>query len=188
MRRFCFAATFLLFLNCVPTLAADKPASADQILLKAKSQAAQQHKNVFVIFQASWCQDCHRLDAFLSAPDIQSIFAKYYVIARINVAEENGGNPALDNPGGLNLLIKFGGVGPGGVTNIPFISILNDKSKLIVNSNPPGRGNTDPGGVGYPAKPAEIEWFMTMLGKGASALTADDAQVVKNWLTKNGDS
>ena len=187
MRKYFFGAILVLSIS-VPGFAAQKPLKADQVLAAAKSQAAGQNKSVFVIFQASWCEDCHRLDALLAAPEIQPIFAKYYVIARINVGEENGGNPALNNPGGLNLLIKFGGVGPGGVADIPFISILSDKGKLIVNSNPPAHSNMHPEGVGYPAKPAEIDWFMTMLKKSSPALTAEDAQVVNNWLAKNGDN
>lgn len=185
MRKACFATILLVLSVCVPAFAADKPLSADQILSKAKSQATEQHKNIFVIFQASWCADCHQLDAFLSAPEIQPIFAKHYVIARINVAEENGGNVALNNPGGLNLLIKFGGVGPRGDTAIPFVSILSEKGKLIITSSPPGHA---PGGIGYPTTSADIDWFMTMLSKGSSPLAADDQQIVRNWLVKNGDS
>ena len=178
----------LMLLASVTSSAAPRPPSADKVLAAAKSQAAEQHKSIFLIFQASWCADCHQLDRFLSAPEIESIFAKYYVIARIDLGEENGGNPALNNPGGADLLIKFGGVGPGGSANIPFISILNAKGKQIINSSPPARSNAHPEGVGYPDKPAEIDWFMTMLGKSSPPVTGDDAQVIRDWLTKNGNN
>ena len=183
MRKLVLAA-LLVLLAAVPAFTAQNPPKANEILAGAKSQATQQHKRVFLIFGASWCEDCHLLDTFLATPEIRAILDKFYVVTRITVAEENGGNPALNNPGGLELLAKFGGVGPGGVVDLPFISILDEKCKLIVNSNPVIKGIPQNGGIGYPAKPEEIDWFLTMLKKSSPALTVDDAQVVKNWLTK----
>jgi thioredoxin-related protein len=139
VRNWLFLASFVA-LSTVPSFSAQRPLKADQILKAAKSQAAQQQKDIFLIFQASWCEECHELDKFLTAPEIRPIFAKYYVIARLNVAEENGGNTALNNPGGLDLLVKFGGVGPGGASGIPYICIFNKDGKLIANSRTPAHG------------------------------------------------
>lgn len=183
MRKLVLAA-LLLLLAAVPAFTGEKPLKANEILARAKWQATQQHKRIFLIFGASWCEDCHLLDTFLATPEISAILDKFYVITRITVAEENGGNPALNNPGGLELLAKFGGVGPGGVVGLPFISILDEKCKLIVNSNPVVKGMPQNGGIGYPARPEQIDWFVTMLKKSSPALTVDDAHVVKNWLMK----
>lgn len=183
MRTSLLAATFVL-LSAVPSLAADIPLPADQVLGAAKSQAAKEDKSIFLIFGASWCEDCHRLDAFLATPEIRTIFDKHFLITRITVAEENGGNPALNNPGGLNLLIKFGGVGAGGVANLPFISILNEKGKLLTSSNPATKGNWPNGGIGFPTKPDEIDWFVAMLKKGSPTLTTEEAQAIKDWLSQ----
>jgi uncharacterized protein with NAD-binding domain and iron-sulfur cluster len=43
-------------------------------------------------------------------------------------------------------------------------------------------------GIGYPTEPEEIDWFMTMLKKGAPSLTRDDAQVIEQWLRKGAGS
>lgn len=174
----------ILVLTAVPTFAGQKPLQADQVLAAAKSQAAKENTDIFLIFGASWCEGCHQLDAFLADSQIHQIFDKYFMITRITVAEENGGNPALNNPGGLNLLAKFGGVGPGGVAGLPFIAILNAKGRLITNSNLPTRDHSINGGIGYPAKPQEIDWFITMLQKASPAFNTEDAQAVRDWLTK----
>lgn len=178
-------AIILMCLAAAPSVAAPKAPKADAILSSAKSQAVQQHKSIFLIFGASWCEDCHRLDAFFAVPEVHAIFDKYYVTTRLTVGEENGGNPSLNNPGAVDQLIKFGGVGPGGVTNIPFIAILSEKGKLIVNANRPTAGNSRFEAIGYPTKPEEIDWFIAMLKKNAPALTVDEAQVVRSALAKN---
>lgn len=181
-------AVMLVLLAAMPAFAAEKSLKANEVLAGAKSQATRQHKRIFLIFGASWCEDCHRLDAFLAAPEIRVILDKFYVITRITVAEENGGNPTLNNPGGLDMLAKFGGVAPGGVVNIPFISILDEKGKLIVNSNPDLKGVPQNGGIGYPTKPEEIDWFVTMLKKSSPTLSANDTQLVKSCLAKTANN
>jgi thiol-disulfide isomerase/thioredoxin len=168
----------------VSTAAAEKPPKADEILAAAKSQAAAQHKDIFLIFVASWCGDCHSLDAFLDAPEIQPIFADKYVISRISVAEEYGKNPNLNNPGSMNLLIKYGGVGPGGLIGLPYISILDDKGNLIINSNCPVKGNAHGECIGYPSKSEEIDWFLMMLTKNP-LFSEENSKAVKNWLSSN---
>lgn len=180
MRKSLLSA-ILILVTVVPSFAAQKPLQAEQILAAAKAQAAKENKSIFVIFGASWCEDCHRLDAFLAVPEIEAIFNKHFVITRITVAEENGGNPALNNPGGLNLLIKFGGVGAGGAANLPFSAILDVKGKLIANSNLP-KGHPANGGIGYPTKPEEIDWFVTMLKKGSPAINAEEQHIIKDAL------
>lgn len=175
----------LFLLAVIPSLAPQKPLNADQVLAVAKSQAAKENKRIFLIFGASWCEDCHRLDAFLATPEIHTIFDKHFVITRITVAEENGGNPALNNPGGLDLLIKFGGVGPGGASGVPYICILNYKGKPIVSSRVSLNGENTPFKLlGFPSDPGEIDQFMAMLSKGSPSLTTKDAQVVKDWLNR----
>jgi thioredoxin-related protein len=187
VRNWLSLASLVAFIT-IPSFSAQKPLKADQILKAARAQATQQQKDIFLIFQASWCEECHELDKFLVAPEIQPIFAKYYVIARLNVAEENGGNTALNNPGGLDLLVKFGGVGPGGASGIPYICILNKNGKLIANSRMPSHGNAPFKIMGFPSEPGEIDQFLVMMKKGSPALTVEEAQVVKDWLTKNASS
>jgi thiol-disulfide isomerase/thioredoxin len=96
-------ALLLSLLLSAVSLAAQKQPTAQEILKQAQSQAAVQHKLVFLILGASWCGPCHRLDRLLAASDVQPIIAKYFVVAKINVLEENGKHPELNTPGGNDL-------------------------------------------------------------------------------------
>jgi hypothetical protein len=123
----------------IATPAAQKPPKADDLLNAAKQKAADQHKSIFLIFGASWCEACHQLDAFLDNPEVVAIFDKYFVIAKITIGEGAAGHAALDNPGSDALIAKYGGLAPGGVVSLPFIAVLDPTAKLLVTSNMPGK-------------------------------------------------
>ena len=53
MKGILFLTVSTLALTTLGALA-QGPASADELLVKAKRQAADQHKNIFVVFDASW--------------------------------------------------------------------------------------------------------------------------------------
>ncbi len=182
MRRIYRGVVFVLLVTA-SGLAAQDPPPAERVLAGAKAQAAQQHKNVFLIFRASWCEPCKQLETFLEAPEIHPILDKYFVIARVSIGEEYGDNPRLNSPGSGKLLAELGGTA-GGEGGVPFIIVLDAKGKLIISSNRPVKGKAEVEGIGYPAEPEEIDWFMTMLKKGAPSLTKNDAQVVEEWLRK----
>jgi thiol-disulfide isomerase/thioredoxin len=177
----------LMLLVTASSLAAQDPPSAERVLADAKAQAAQQHKNIFLIFRASWCEPCKQLEAFIETPEIGSILKKHFVIARVSIGEEYGDNPRLNSPGGGKLLVEVGGA-TGGEGGVPFIVLLDAKRKFIASSNRPVKGKAQVEGIGYPTEPEEIDWFMTMLKKGAPSLTKDDAQVVEDWLRKGAGS
>ena len=177
----------LLLLATASSLAAQDPPSAERVLADAKAQAAQQHKNIFLIFGASWCEPCKQFEAFLGAPEIHSILEKHFVIARVSIGEEYADKPGLNSPGGGKLLVELGGA-TGEEGGIPFIVLLDAKRKVIVDSNRPVKGKADVEGIGYPAQPEEIDWFMTMLKRGAPSLTKDEARVVEDWLRKGAGS
>jgi thiol-disulfide isomerase/thioredoxin len=177
----------LMLLVTASSLAAQDPPSAERVLADAKAQAAQQHKNIFLIFRASWCEPCKQLEAFIETPEIGSILKKHFVIARVSIGEEYGDNPRLNSPGGGKLLVEVGGA-TGGEGGVPFIVLLDAKRRFIASSNRPVKGKAGVEGIGYPTEPEEIDWFMTMLKKGAPSLTKDDAQVVEEWLRKGAGS
>ncbi len=171
------------FLSCA--LFAQKAPNAAQVLKDAKAQAEQQHKLIFIVFSASWCGPCHQLDAFLDAPEIRQIVEKYFVLARLNVAEKAGKHPELESPGGEDLDVKFGGADEkGGVTGVPFLVFLDAKGELIVNSNRPVPGHPEGDNIGYPAEPYEIDWFMAMLKKAVPEMTLDESRTIESWLRR----
>ena len=160
------------------TAVAQQPPTAEQVLEPAKAQAAHQHKNILLMFEASWCVYCRRLEKFADAPEIRPILERNFVTAHLTVFEVKD-KAVRNNPGGDRLMTTMGGEAGG----LPFFAFLNPEGQLIVNSNrtgPDGQG----GNIGYPVQPAEIDWFMVMLRKSAPALTEKEARVIEGWLRK----
>ena len=166
-------------------LLAQNPTPANQVLEDAKSQAARQHKLIFLVFGASWCEPCHRMDAFLDAPEMRQILGIYFVLVKLNVAEKMGKHPELENPGGKDLALKLGGANSkGGLIGVPFFLFVNATGEPIVNSRRPVEGLAGGKNIGYPAKPEEIDWFTAMLKKANPAMTADESHTIDEWLRR----
>jgi hypothetical protein len=176
-------ALFFVTLLCVPGAAAPKPPKADQVLADARAKAAEQHKAIFLIFGASWCAECHNMDRFLALPEVSAIFDKYFVVTHLDTLEAPGGGKAsLENPGANQLLAKFGGVSGSGEIGFPFMVVLDEKASPLITSNRPAKGKPDGEGIGFPAEPGEIAWFLNMLHRGAPTMTSDEALVIKSKL------
>jgi len=61
------------------------PEPTQNILGAAIQQAGSTGRNVLVIFHASWCGWCKRLDAVLENPAIKNIIEASYVVVRLDV-------------------------------------------------------------------------------------------------------
>jgi thioredoxin-related protein len=170
----------VLFLFCLDAYAAQQRPNAEQVLAAAKSAATEQHKDIYLVFGASWCQPCHEMEAFMEDRKIRPILEKYFVIADLNVEEERGKHPELNSPGAEKLVADFGGKDGG----VPFIVFLDEQGQLLINSNRPSKGNPNGENVGYPALPVEIDWFMQMLKKTVPSMTESDARTIENWLRR----
>ena len=160
---------------CLP--AAETPQPADQLLAAAESAAAAQQKNVWVIFGASWCGWCHKLDALINSPDAGPLLQQRFVIAHVTV-DEHGDKAGLDNPGGDALRKRLGGSDNSG---LPFFAFLDPAGRVLVNSNRPVPGK--PGeNIGFPSAPEEVDWFMTMLRRAAPALDPEQMRLIEAQL------
>jgi thiol-disulfide isomerase/thioredoxin len=157
--------------------------AAETSLSEAQSRAAGEHKNIFLIFGASWCGPCHQLDAFLQVPETKAIVEKYFVIAKLHIAEEASKHPEWNTPGGDALLQKLTGLDPNN-TGVPFIVFVDETGKPIVNSGRPVPGAA-PENIGYPVLPEEITWFMEMLKRGAPSMSTPEAQKISAWLRES---
>src|ERR1700712_5876917 len=82
------------------------PAS-ETVLKDAYAQAAKENKKVILMFHASWCGWCKRMDASLVDPTCKKMIDDNYVVAHLDVMEQKK-DAALENPGGMAVMNKFG--------------------------------------------------------------------------------
>jgi len=183
MRKAIQSALIILLLTST-ALALPKKPGADEVLKEAKQKSVEQKKPIFLVFGASWCEACHQLDRFLAVPEIAAIFEKHFVLANLSVGEVAAGHPERDNPGADLVMMKYGGIGPGGDAGLPFIAVIDANFKLIASSIEPGKNKGASDGTGFPTSPGEIRWFLTMLRRADPAITDDESKALVKELQK----
>jgi thiol:disulfide interchange protein len=156
--------------------------TADNILTQANTQAAATHKNILLVFSASWCGPCHEFEAFMKDPGTGPIMLHYFVPASIDVGEEDRGHAERNTPGGEKLMTSLAG---GHNEGYPLIVFLNPQGSPIVNSLIDGQHGKN---IGYPSAPQEIVWFMSMLQQSTPAMTPAETETIRRWLQKRGHS
>lgn len=159
------------------------PPSAATILSQATQKAASENKKVFILFHASWCGWCHRMDSLMNSPACKKLFNDNYVIAHIDV-QETGVKKNLENPGGVELLNKYHGEGAG----IPYWLVFDAKGNFLADSrlrSEVGVGATTEVGdnTGCPSAKDEVDYFISVL-KHTSSLTADQLKTIETtfWM------
>lgn len=156
--------------------------SAEQVLKEATAQAAQQKKKVFIIFHASWCGWCHRMDTLMSNAQCKKLFSDNFVVRHLTVMEAKG-KEHLENPGGKEMLEKYNGKNQG----IPFWLIFDAKGKLLADClmRPDGAGLDKPGkNTGCPASKDEVAHFVKVLKHTTSLTSSQLAVIEENFLQK----
>ncbi|MBT3241890.1 MAG: thioredoxin family protein [Bacteroidetes bacterium] len=163
-----------LIVNCKPDT--DEVLSSDQIMKQANRTAFWQGKKVMVLWHASWCGWCDRMDSLMNRPEVKEAFDDNYVIKHL-VVKERESLKHLENPGGDVMLAKYHGDKAG----IPFWVVLDRKGNLLGDSfmREEGVGMDEPGkNAGCPANKDEVDHFIKLL-KETSKMTDEDLDAVR---------
>lgn len=154
-----------------------KPLPAADVMKTAFKQAKDENKNVFLIFHASWCSWCKRLEKAMSSDELKQIFADNFVITHLDVLERNEKIEQLENPGGKEYMATLGGAKSG----LPFYVFLNSEGKMIVNSNVMDKESN----IGYPGSEEEIAAFANLLKKSSEKLSEEQLGKIVDYLKTN---
>lgn len=161
----------LAFLFSTSLLYGQKVPSADEVLKTAYQQAATENKNVFLIFHASWCGWCRKMDTAMRDPSVKPFFAKNYVITHLTVYER-ADKKNLENAGAEQFLTAHGGNDKG----IPFWIILDKDGNTLADSQlRPGVNS------GCPATKEEVAHLITVLEKTSTINSGEKLAIEKSF-------
>ncbi|HET6721442.1 MAG TPA: thioredoxin family protein [Chitinophagaceae bacterium] len=170
-----------LFISATSVFAQKVPLSAEEITKEAFETAQKQDKKVLIIFHASWCGWCHKMDTSLNDGSVKKFFDDNFVIRHLVVFESKG-KKNLENPGALEMITKYNGKDQG----IPFWMIFDKDEKFLADS----RMTVTVNGVeklqntGCPATEEEVDYFIQVLKKTTS-LKEEQLAEIKTRFRKN---
>ena len=141
--------------------------------------AAKENKNVFIIFHASWCGWCHKMDSAINDKSCKVFFSKNYVIRHL-VVDESKDKKDLENPGADELRTKYHGDDEG----IPFWLIFDKDGNLLADSQMRPKGaspDTKGENIACPATEKEVAYFIEVLKKTSQISEAEQTAVQKRF-------
>ncbi len=156
----------LIFLGTISSSIAQEKASV--VLDKAMAQAKKEKKNVFVMYHASWCSWCKKMEANMQNEAIKPFFDKNYVTTFLTVQERK--DKSLENPGADEILKKY----KADQSGIPFWQIYDADGKLLADSFDAKGQN-----LGCPSTKEEVAAFTDKLKK-TSSLTEKQRQKIED--------
>lgn len=180
------AQTVITLEAAATAVAETTPEPADAVLKAACAEAAASHKKVFLIFHASWCGWCHRMDSIMQAPVCKPLFDGQYVTTHL-VILEGPNKKALENPGALALYTKYAG---GNNQGIPFFLIIDKDGTVLRDSRikpegaAPGSGGNN---TGCPDSDEELTYFIRILHE-TSSLSPDQLATIRTQFTRKRKS
>ncbi len=159
----------------------DEAKSAQDILSSAKKIAAKEGKNIFIMWHASWCGYCKKMDKLMNEISVKQYFDDSFVIEHL-VVKENKDLKHLENPGAEVMLLKYNGDKSG----IPFWVILDSKGEFLDDSfmRPDGVGYDQPGkNTGCPLMQNEVDHWIKVLKK-TTDISEEGLDKIKNKFLK----
>jgi thioredoxin-related protein len=153
------------------------PESARTLVNAAVAGAHESGKAVLIVFRASWCGWCKRLENALESSGIRKIIDEHFVVVKLNVFERGDKVQTIENPGARTIVAEYGGEKSG----LPFLVFLDAKGSMIANSNVmPDNQN-----IGYPGSEEEIAAFLKLLKKAAPQMSGAQEAAISDYLTRN---
>ena len=144
--------------------------SVSVIMENAKAEAKKENKNIIIMFHASWCGWCKKMDANMNTESCKDLFDKNFIVEHLTIMESDA-NKHLENPQAEAMFKKYTG---GKRTGIPFWLIFNSDGELLEDSFD-AKGNN----LGCPASKEEVAEFINILKKTAS-LATEELQVISD--------
>jgi len=180
MKKIITFQVFILFALFVNGQA--PPLSSESIMKEALSTAVKENKKVFIMFHASWCGWCHKMDSSLNDKTCKKFFDDNFVIRHLVVFESKG-KENLENPGALEMLKNY----KGGDSGIPYWLVFDNAGSLLADSRMPPPEATPTAiaqNTGCPANKEEVDYFLNVLRKTTS-LSESDLEIVRVRFRKN---
>lgn len=103
--------------------------SASEVLYEAKEKAQIENKNILLIYHASWCGWCKRMEENMENELVKPYFDANFVKAFMTVQEQPR-NAHLETIAGAESLKQFGGERQG----LPYWVILDAEGNLLADS------------------------------------------------------
>jgi thiol-disulfide isomerase/thioredoxin len=150
----------------------DGPKPAEQLLSEAYRIANRENKKVFIIFHASWCSWCRKMDSSIHDPVCWNFFNRSYTFLHLTVYETPS-KKHLENPGAMAFLAKYQ---PNDV-GLPYWLIMDGSGSLLADSQIKPGENT-----GCPTTPDEVAYFISVLEKTSSITPSEDAIIRTRFL------
>ena len=144
-----------------------EPLDARALLSEATDKASSEKKFVFLHFGAPWCGWCHRMEAWLVKPEIDSVMSKAFVDLKVDTDRMLHGEE----------LFKEYCPNQGG---IPWFVFIDPETKKVIATSDGPKGN-----VGFPFDDFEIEHYCDMLTKCDGKFTTEQIAAIKQSLNDN---
>ena len=151
MKKILFA--YILFFTSMGCIA-QNGTTTENILSTAYKQSSKENKNVFVIFHASWCGWCKKMDASMNDVTTKKYFDDNFVTVHLTVLESKE-NKKLENPGAIEFMKALNAETAG----LPFFAILDKNGNVLADSF------VNTANIGCPASESEVENFIILLKK-----------------------
>ncbi len=171
----------ILFFNL--TVAQENLEKASHIFNKAVELAKKENKNVFIMFHASWCGWCKKMDASINDASIKDFFTNNYVIEHLVVLESKK-NKHLENPDASTMLKKYGG----GESGIPYWLIFDSQGNLMADSKMvknelvlKEKGSN----IGCPGSDEEVNSFIYKIKETSTLNDIELAKIAKRFRLNN---